>query len=149
MTKSLPPKSLVLYADDDPDDIELVQDAFKAYYHNVELLTFRNGVELLNYINSPKNTLLPCLIILDVNMPRMNGKEVLLELRRNKELEEVPVVLFSTSTLPSELAFAKSYDAGFLTKPLHAKQIFQLVDQMLQHCSEEVRKSLSNRRNKQ
>ena len=47
MTKSLPPKSLVLYADDDPDDIELVQDAFKAYNNNVELITFRNGVELL------------------------------------------------------------------------------------------------------
>lgn len=140
MTKSLPPKNLVLYADDDNDDIQLVRDAFSNYSQSIELLTFEDGSDLLNYLNE-LNSLetIPCLIILDINMPRKNGKEVLRELRDMSDFEEVPVVLFSTSTLPSEMSFAKSFGAGYVTKPLFTKQIHQLVDQMLEHCSDEVK----------
>ena len=49
MTQSLPPKGLVLYADDDPDDIDLVSEAFSEYAQNVELVTFSDGIELLRY----------------------------------------------------------------------------------------------------
>jgi len=51
MTQSLPPKSLVLYADDDPDDRMLIREAFEHYAHSVDLKVFRNGVELLQYVN--------------------------------------------------------------------------------------------------
>ena len=52
MTQSLPPKSLVLYAEDDPDDIELVTEAFRQYVQNVELLTFADGVALLHFVEN-------------------------------------------------------------------------------------------------
>lgn len=146
MTQSLPPKSLVLYADDDRDDIDLVTDAFNEFSQSIELKTFSNGLELLEFLKStgPLEPL-PCLIILDINMPKMDGKETLSELRDLDGYEEIPVVLFSTSTLPSEKAFARSFGAGFVTKPLHMSQIHQLVDQMLAHCSE-VKRNFKNMR---
>ena len=146
MTKSLPPKSLVLYADDDYEDLDLVREAFNKYADNVELINFRDGIQLLDFIKQLQpGKPLPCLIILDINMPRKNGKEVLRDLRRMEGFEEVPVVLFSTSTLPSEFAFAKSFGAGFITKPLYTEQIAHLVDEMIEHCPEEVRKHVRER----
>lgn len=142
MTKSQPPKSLVLYADDDKDDIEMVKQAFQNY-SNINLLTFPDGQQLLNFINEARiKQLLPCLVILDINMPGKDGKEVLRDIRRISDLEELPVILFSTSTLPSEVAFAKSFGAGFITKPLHTEHISRLVDQMIDHCSEETKRNI-------
>lgn len=150
MTQSLPPKSIVLYADDDPEDIELVRDAFNAYSQNVELITFSNGIEMLNYIKTiDPFKAAPCLFIIDINMPRLNGKETLMRLRKQKEFAEVPAVLFSTSTMPADATFAHNYNAGFVTKPLHTNQVHQIIDQIIEHCSDEVkkiiRKSNSNR----
>lgn len=144
MTKYLPPKkSLVLYADDDADDRLFVREAFDEYSHSVDLITFRNGIELLDYVNTmhPSDPL-PCLVILDVNMPPRDGKEILRELRNKPLFEDIPVVLFSTSTLPSEIEFAKSMGAGFITKPLHTGQIYHLVDQMLEYCTEDVKQNI-------
>lgn len=143
MTQSLPPKSLVLYADDDPEDIELVSEAFGAYSQNVELLTFRDGVELLSYIKTIDTfQAAPCLFIIDINMPRLNGKETLMRLRRNEAFSDVPAVLFSTSTLPADASFARNYNAGFVTKPLHMDQIHHIIDQIVEHCSDEVKRMI-------
>lgn len=144
MTQPLPLKSLVLYADDDADDRILVREAFNDYRTAIELKTFRDGVDLLQYIHTNKGAgNLPCLIILDINMPKLSGKEVLRTLRCMKDYDEVPVVLFSTSTLPSEKEFAKSFNAGFVTKPIYTDQIYQLVDKILDHCSDHVKKNFN------
>lgn len=147
MTQALPPKSLVLYADDDNDDIELVRDLFMPYESLVELVAFPNGRTLLDYVQrQPPLQPQPCLIILDVNMPVMDGMQTLKSLRQLEEFREVPVVLFTTSNLPHEAAFAKNYGAGFITKPVHIVQLRQLVDQMLHHCSDAFRKKLGRER---
>ena len=140
MTQSLPPKSLVLYAEDDPDDIELVIEAFRKYVQNVELLTFADGVALLHFVEN-LDTLqgAPCLFIIDINMPRLNGKDTLRELRKIKKFADVPAVLFSTSTLPADGRFAAQFNAGFITKSLHAGQIHLIVDQIIEHCGDEVK----------
>ncbi|HTM92615.1 MAG TPA: response regulator [Flavisolibacter sp.] len=143
MTQSLPPKSLVLYADDDPEDIELVSEAFQSYAQNVELLTFPDGIELLNFIETidPFHAS-PCLFILDINMPRLNGKETLRRLRRIGSFAEVPAVLFSTSSMPADASFAKNFNAGFVTKPLHTNQVHMIIDEIIDHCSDEVKKNI-------
>ena len=143
MTQSLPSKSLVLYADDDADDRLLIQEAFTSYANSVELKVFSDGVQLLEYMMGVDfDHPLPCLIILDISMPAMDGKEVLAQIRNHPAYSEVPVILFSTSTLPSEYEFARSFDAGFLTKPLYAEQMYQLVDRMIDHCSDEVKRNI-------
>ena len=147
MTKSLPPKSLVLYADDDPEDRELIEEAFQNYKYKIELLTFENGIDLLSFIHrlDPFQPT-PCLIIIDINMPILNGKETLRRLRKMEGLKEVPAVLFSTSTLPSEADFAKCFNAGFVTKPLYQPQIRLIVDSLIEHCTDEVKKRIKKQR---
>ncbi len=147
MTKSLPPKSLVLYADDDADDRELIREAFEEFSPVVELITFEEGGALLAYLQNlaplqPK----PCLVILDVNMHGLDGKQTLRRLRALPDYNDVPAVLFTTSTLPSEAAFAKANGAGFVTKPLHGAQIQSIIDQLIDHCGNGLKEKIKKHR---
>ncbi len=143
MTKSITPKSIVFYADDDVDDLQLVQEAFRHYARNVDIITATNGSEALSYFNNlSEEDPLPCLIILDINMPLVSGKQVLVNLRSQERFAEIPIVLFSTSSMPSDKHFAKQYEAGFITKPLDMHQMEIIADQFIEHCSEEVRKKI-------
>ena len=140
MTNSTTARNVVFYADDDLDDLELVKDAFAQYSKNVEVLTATDGSKALSYLsNLKKYDTLPCLIILDVNMPVINGKETLLRLREIEHFQDVPVVLFTTSSQPMDKSFAKKYNAGFITKPIDVKQMEVIADQFIEHCSEEIR----------
>jgi CheY-like chemotaxis protein len=143
MTKSISPKNIVLYADDDIDDLELVQEAFAQYARDVEVVTARDGKEALNFLQKltafdPK----PCLIILDVNMPILDGKETLVTIREMPHLEDVPVVLFTTSSMPVDKSFAKQFKAGFITKPLDIKQMEIITEQFIDHCTDEIKKKI-------
>lgn len=146
MTKSLPPKCLMLYADDDTDDLAILREAFHDYANIIDLLTFKDGIELLRFLGqlSPLQPA-PSLIILDINMPRLNGIEILKKIRNIKELADVPVVLFSTSTHPTEKAIAQHLNAGFVTKPLIGSQIYQIVEELLMHCNEELKQRLNRK----
>lgn len=133
----------ILYADDDLDDLQLVQEAFSTYSPNVKLITAKDGVEALSYLFDLKEEdRLPCLIILDINMPRMSGKEVLVKLRQTPDFTDVPVVLFTTSSLPSDVDFSQKYKAGFLTKPVDIRQMDEITAKFIESCSEEARDSI-------
>ena len=143
MTKSISPKNLVLYADDDPDDLVLVEQSFSLYSKNVEVITFKDGHNTITFLERlPDGHPEPCLIILDINMPGLNGKDVLIRLRRLPRFQETPVVLFTTSSLPLDKEFALRYDAGFITKPLDLKQMELITYQFIDHCHEEIKKKI-------
>lgn len=143
MTKSISPKNIVLYADDDPDDLALVREAFSAYASSIELLTFKDGVQVLSYLDklSPFDPV-PCLVILDINMPKLNGVDTLKRLRQMEKLEEVPVVLFTTSSVDKDKAFAAKYKAGFLRKPIDASQMVMITNQFIDYCNDEVKRNI-------
>jgi CheY-like chemotaxis protein len=143
MTQTTPPTHLVLYADDDIDDIKFVEESFSESTQNIELVTTYNGLDLIRYLEGlstfdPN----PCLIILDVNMPLMNGKEALLKIRQMDRYSNIPVVLFTTSSTDFDKNFAKKYNAGFVTKPLDNRQLRNITDQFIQHCTDEVQKRI-------
>jgi CheY-like chemotaxis protein len=146
MTKSTPPpKSIILYADDDIDDLQLVEEAFTNYSSNVEVITATDGIKALRYLKDiTSSDAKPCLVILDINMPRMSGKEVLVEIRKTAELKDTPVVLFSTSSLQQDIEFAKRHEAGFITKPIDARQMEIIADQFIEHCTEEIQRHIRN-----
>lgn len=143
MTHSFPPKSLVLYADDDPDDVELVQESFSRYSDHIQLTCFSDGQELLHYIKSiDSSDPMPCLIILDINMPKVDGKETLMHLKKTNGFSSIPIVLFTTSSLPTDVEFAKRHGAGCITKPLDHRQMSVIIDQFIDHCTDDVKRRI-------
>jgi CheY-like chemotaxis protein len=144
--KAIATRHIVLYADDDADDLMLLQLAFDEYAANVEVVTAWDGKEALLYLESlsPADAT-PCLIILDVNMPRMNGKEALKAIRSMKRFEATPIVLFTTSSFLPDKALAEEYNAGFMTKPLEAKEMQAIAAQFVEHCSDEVKKNIQKK----
>lgn len=146
MTKSTEPKNIVLYADDDIDDIELVCEAFLRFTKNVEIITAKDGSQALSYLqNLSEDDPAPCLVILDINMPMISGKDVLTRIRQMERFGSIPVVLFTTSSLPQDAAFAKSYDAVFVTKPLDFNQMEYITSQFIDHCTQETQRNIRRR----
>jgi CheY-like chemotaxis protein len=127
---------IVLCVDDDPDDRELIRDAIFKVDPSYTVAHATNGQEALEYLHRAGESELPCLIILDVNMPVMNGKQALVEIKKIKKLDVVPIVVFSTSNHPSDLAFCKRYGVEHVMKPADFNQITTEAERLLQHCSE-------------
>lgn len=126
-------KGLIYYVDDDPDDRSILTDAFQIHAADWELQTFEDGVDFLHYLNNHHQAS-PCLIILDINMPRLDGKDTLRLLRDNPKFEHTPVVLFSTSSLPADSFFARHYKAGFITKPVDLQHMNAIMHRLLAYC---------------
>ncbi len=115
----------ILMAEDDPDDRLLAEEAWQEARIDNPLEFVENGEELLAYLRregtfagrdpAPQ----PALILLDLNMPRMNGRQVLEELKADPTLRHIPVVVLTTSTAEEDIL--RSYDLGvssFVAKPV-------------------------------
>lgn len=116
---------VILMADDDEDDRLLARDALaeSRLLNDVRFVT--DGVELLDYLRRlgayahPDTSPRPGVILLDLNMPRMDGREALEEIKRDPELRRIPVVVMTTSNAEEDIL--RSYDLGaasFITKPI-------------------------------
>ncbi len=126
----------VLCVDDDPDDRELIRNAIFKVDPSYSVAHTTNGKEALLYLSGALETELPCLVILDLNMPVMDGKQALIEIKKNLRLNEVPIVVFSTTSHPADLNFCQKYGVELVTKPDNFAQITSVVERLLQHCSE-------------
>lgn len=88
-------KLTIFYADDDLDDLEFFKLIIKQIGGNYEVVTHADGVELMAAINNPPPT--PYVVFLDINMPKMNGLEVLKKLRESDKFKNLPVIMLSTT----------------------------------------------------
>jgi CheY-like chemotaxis protein len=127
---------IVLCVDDDPDDRELIRNAIFKVDPSYSVAYATNGKDALQFLNRSQAKDLPCLIILDINMPVMDGKQALAEIRKNKEWDEIPIVVFTTSSHPTDFAFCELYDVEMITKPANFTQITYEAEKLLRHCSE-------------
>ena len=87
----------IILADDDEDDRLLFTDAFEELRINTKVNTFNDGVELMEYLNTP-NAVLPNVLFLDLNMPKKNGIECLYEIKKDDRFSEIAIAIFSTSS---------------------------------------------------
>jgi CheY-like chemotaxis protein len=105
-----------LLVDDDEDDRELFQIALEEVEHDIHYLEAASGVEALRTLRHSDT--LPDYIFLDLNMPHMNGRECLIELKKDPRLTAIPVIIFSTSNDPRDIEETKILGAiEFITKP--------------------------------
>ena len=127
---------IVLCADDDPDDRELLAVAINELEPSYKVLTALNGEDALakmTELNSIGHN--PCLVILDMNMPVMDGKETLERLKSNANWYYVPVAIFTTSPREKYADLALKYDVHIISKPARYAGMMKEVSQLLSFCS--------------
>ncbi|MBD0295956.1 MAG: response regulator [Flavisolibacter sp.] len=110
--------SQVLIVDDDADDREIIRDAFMSGSSHLEYIFLESGDALLDYLKANTQSALPSLIMLDLNMPGMDGREALKEIKENDAFQHIPTVIFTTSSSPRDKQMAYQLGANcFVTKP--------------------------------
>jgi CheY-like chemotaxis protein len=140
------PEYVIILADDDLDDQLILKEIFSMHSDTVKILNVLNGEETLHLLERLQNKdILPCLVILDINMPKLNGRQTLLRLRQDERLKNIPVVLFSTSNNATDKAFAQVHGANYVTKPFTYKSMEVVVKEFIRLCEKEgARRSTAN-----
>jgi CheY-like chemotaxis protein len=107
---------VVVMADDDDDDCMLAGDAFRECGARGDFLCVEDGIELLDYLSG--SGLLPALILLDLNMPRKDGRQALEEIKAIPTFRSIPVVVLTTSREEEDVIYTRELGANsFITKP--------------------------------
>lgn len=108
----------IIFADDDADDLELITGFFKEYNRNINVLEFRDGKEVLRFLDDfAISSGEPLLIILDINMPRLNGRETLAAIRNHVHYKKIPVIVYTTSSNQIDKNFCIEFNATWVNKP--------------------------------
>jgi CheY-like chemotaxis protein len=122
----------IMIVDDDDDDIELFCEALKDVDQTIECICASNGEEAFNKLNQ-EDTSIPDYIFLDLNMPRLNGKQCLKRLKGSLRLQDIPVIIYTTSKLREDVEETRKLGAAsFLTKPNKVNDLRNAIASILQ-----------------
>lgn len=125
----------VLVADDDKEDLELIEEAMRDYVSNLHFHKVNNGRLALEFLESKQDEELPCLIVLDYNMPELTGSQVLLELSKEPRYDDIAKVVLSTSSAPTHVKECKENGAvDYFVKPTNMGDLKQIVHKLLSYC---------------
>ena len=132
---SEPPRPItILMAEDDPDDRQLAREAFEEARLANDLRFVHDGAELMDYLQrrgqyaDPARSPRPGLILLDLNMPRKDGRQALEEIKADPELKRIRVVIMTTSKAEADIL--RSYDlsaSSYITKPVTFERLVEVV----------------------
>ena len=132
----------ILLVEDNEGDIVLTLDAFEESKINTDISVVRNGQEALEFLYRRagyEQELKPDLILLDINIPILNGHEVLKIVKADPELKKIPVIMLTTSSNPKDVNLAyENYTNSYVTKPIEMddflKAILKIEEFWLQLC---------------
>lgn len=132
---NIPAEKFVLCVDDDLDDRLIICEAIKDANPLLMVVEAKNGLEACQFLVDAKASgNFPCLIILDINMPMMDGKETLREIKKDEILKSLPVVFFTTSSNPRDKSFSFENGVEFVTKPANYHTIVETIKDLLTRC---------------
>jgi CheY-like chemotaxis protein len=135
MTQSLPGRQIeVLLVEDDPGDVLMTKEAFHDYKLSNQLHVVTDGAEAMEFLrrqgehtDAPR----PDLVLLDLNLPRMDGREVLQAIKSDPDLASIPVVILTTSEAEEDVLRSYSLHANaYVTKPVDFDRFIQVVRQI-------------------
>jgi two-component system, chemotaxis family, response regulator Rcp1 len=124
----------ILLVEDNPGDVRLIQEIFQdgKIYNKLDIT--RDGEDALNYLyqrGEYKNTPKPDLILLDLNLPKKNGNEVLAQIKSDVNLRRIPVIILTASQAEDDICKAYNHHVNcFLTKPIDLNQFINVVNQI-------------------
>jgi len=120
----------ILLVEDNPGDVRLTQEVFKESKIRNQLHVVKDGVEAMDFLRqgTGANGVRPDLILLDLNLPKKDGREVLAEIKADDDLKRIPVVVLTISKAEEDILRSYSLHANcYLTKPIEFEQFFNLV----------------------
>ncbi|MEO8712636.1 MAG: response regulator [Parafilimonas sp.] len=139
-----------LLVDDDGDDVSIFKHVLRQVNPSIDLISAADGEEALNFLKHQQSNL-PDVIFLDLNMPRMSGKECLIELKKDPDLQHIPVIMYTTSSQSKDIEETMQKGAiCFITKPSdinELKNILHSIAQNVQGDLERCLRTLSNTSN--
>jgi CheY-like chemotaxis protein len=124
---------IILIVDDDAEDIELFTEAVREIDPEINCVEAYNGIEALKVLR--RNALLPNFIFLDINMPLMNGRRCLEEIKKDNNYKHIPVIIYSTTTDRREVEDCINMGASFLTKPNTFDELAESLKEILKPAS--------------
>jgi CheY-like chemotaxis protein len=128
----LKPVKTLFLVDDDADEHDLFGEALKEVSADIELVTAINGLDAIDKLNSTSQ-LRPDVIFLDLNMPKMNGMQLLEKIKEHNELSAIPVHIYTTSSNPDDKAKALNMGAhSFFTKPDSFRELCSTISKITQ-----------------
>ena len=134
-TPSVPEPCTIFLAEDDLDDQEFLQEAMLSINPHIQLISFTSGLKFLKHITSLDDVLLPKLIVLDYNIPEMNGSEILEHLKQSERYKNIPKIVWSTSDSQLYRQTCLRFGASaYLVKPSSVVGIAAIAREMLSHC---------------
>lgn len=126
-----PDEHVILIAEDDPDDRLMLADAFRENRNGPRIEFAGSGEEVLGYLREAARGL-PALIMLDLNMPRLDGRSLLKILKTDPETENIPVVILTTSKAGTDRSGVFELGAsGFFTKPSSFTELVEITSSIL------------------
>jgi two-component system response regulator len=126
-------RPVILYAEDDYDDFESVNEALEQLTAGYSLRHARNGTEVLEYLERGEQR--PGLVVLDLNMPIMDGKEVLQWMKLHDNYKDIPIMVFTTSSREEDTKLCQKHACTFFRKPTLYRDLLHVVQTMLQMCT--------------
>lgn len=121
----------ILLIEDNEGDVELITEAFKSYKVNLEINVVNNGEEAILYLSSKAKFALehrPNLILLDINLPRIDGKEVLHFIKTDDVLKTIPVVMLTSSSLQKDIYYSYNNQANcYIVKPANLEDFIDII----------------------
>lgn len=125
----------ILLVEDNPADARLLHEAFAELGFDADLVVARNGIEALARLRTSDDR--PDVVLLDLNLPVMDGRELLAEIRRDPRLEDMPVVVLSTSHYDQDIATCKRLGArGYVIKPPGFDELLRAARGVMRLCEE-------------
>ncbi|MEM1324099.1 MAG: response regulator [Bacteroidota bacterium] len=124
----------ILLIEDNPGDVRLTQEAFKEGQIAIDLNVVMDGVEAIKYLRRQdqyESAVTPDLILLDLNLPKRDGREVLQEIKTDQNLKRIPVVVLTTSNAEQDIL--KSYNLHvncYLNKPVDFDKFFDIIQKI-------------------
>jgi CheY-like chemotaxis protein len=126
---------VILLVDDDIDDIMLLKEALISINNNCVIEEALDGRKALISLKEARdNDKLPNLVVLDISMPVLDGRELLAILKSEEKLKDLPVVIFSTSSNISDINYCKQFNVDLITKPFELSFLYKIAERLLSYC---------------
>ena len=134
----------ILLVEDNPADVRLIKEIFKDFATQNKMHVVNNGIAAMDFLYKKgeyKNAPRPDLVLLDLNLPRKDGREVLVEIKEDESLKSIPVIILTTSSAPEDISETCNYANSFITKPANLDSFIKVLKSLEDFWIDMIRQS--------